>query len=163
MAEIGKGILEAILEDCRKKDVTLEKWLCVALERSKDNPIIPKKEQEKEETLEQKVTHLLKLLCVPANLQGYHYIRYAIIYSLENGKKINRVTKEVYPEIAHEFKTTPARVERAIRHAIESSFERVSQEAKQEIFGYIENDKIYKPTSSEYISSLIDYIRINEM
>ena len=110
--------------------------------------------------LEVEITNLLHELGVPAHIRGYQYLRYAIALVIEDITILNSITKSLYPEIAIRFETTPNRVERAIRHAIETSWERCELEVINRLFRYtVRNDK-GKPTNSEFIAMLGDKLRL---
>ncbi|MDR0918139.1 MAG: sporulation transcription factor Spo0A [Oscillospiraceae bacterium] len=107
------------------------------------------------------VTELIHQLGVPAHIKGYHYLREAILLCLDNTRLMESVTKELYPTVATRFVTTPSRVERAIRHAIEIAWDRGNVEILQEYFGYTINQQKGKPTNSEFIALLVDRIRLS--
>lgn len=110
--------------------------------------------------IEVRVTNLIHDVGVPAHIKGYQYLREAIILAVENADIINAVTKTLYPMLAKNFKTTPSRVERAIRHAIEVSWNRGQIEVHDKIFGYTVNSNKGKPTNSEFIAMLADLLRM---
>lgn len=110
--------------------------------------------------IEVRVTNLIHDVGVPAHIKGYQYLREAIIMSVENEEIINAVTKTLYPSLAKTFKTTPSRVERAIRHAIEVAWNRGQIEVHDKIFGYTVNSNKGKPTNSEFIAMLADMLRM---
>ena len=106
------------------------------------------------------VTKLLHELGVPSHIKGYQYIREGIIMLYENPNMIGGITKELYPEIASKYDTTVSRVERAIRHAIEVSWNRGDWKLMEEIFGHsVDIDKA-KPTNSEFIVTISDKLRL---
>ena len=107
-------------------------------------------------TLEAEVTAILHEVGVPAHIKGYQYVREAIIIVVQNMDAINAVTKVLYPEVAKRFNTTPSRVERAIRHAIEVAWDRGDLETLQGYFGYTVNSAKGKPTNSEFIAMIAD-------
>lgn len=110
--------------------------------------------------LEVEITNLLHELGVPAHIRGYQYLRYAIALVINDITILNSITKALYPEIAIKFDTTPNRVERAIRHAIETSWERSELDVINRLFRYtVRNDK-GKPTNSEFIALLADKLRL---
>lgn len=110
--------------------------------------------------LETEITEMLHEIGVPAHIKGYQYMRYAIGLVVEDMSILNSITKTLYPEIAIKFQTTPNRVERAIRHAIETAWERSDFETVNKMFRYtIRNDK-GKPTNSEFIALLADKLRL---
>jgi two-component system response regulator (stage 0 sporulation protein A) len=106
------------------------------------------------------VTELIHQLGVPAHIKGYHYLREAILFCIDDKKLLESVTKELYPTVADKFVTTPSRVERAIRHAIEIAWDRGNVEILQDYFGYTINQQKGKPTNSEFIALLVDKIRL---
>ncbi len=110
--------------------------------------------------IEREVTDCILELGIPAHIKGYYYIRTAIIMSMENPELLHAVTKILYPTIAKKFQTTPSRVERAIRHAIEVSWERGDIEKLQAVFGYTVSVNKGKPTNSEFIALLADKLRL---
>ena len=106
------------------------------------------------------VTKILHDLGVPSHIKGYQYIREGIILLYNNPDMIGGITKELYPEIASKFDTTVSRVERAIRHAIEVSWNRGDWDLMEEIFGHsVDIDKA-KPTNSEFIVTVADKLRL---
>ena len=110
--------------------------------------------------IEVMVTDVLHDVGVPANIQGYNYVRTAIVLAIKNGDVLNRVTKELYPSVAQIHKTTPSRVERSIRHAIETAWDRGDIEVLASYFGYAVHGKKKKPTNSEFIALISDRIRL---
>lgn len=123
-------------------------------------PVVPIKEEES--TLEKVVTQLLRELGVPANIRGYKYLRTAIVISVKDIEMMSSVTKVLYPKVAKLHQTTPSRVERAIRHAIEVTWSsRGNLDAIESIFGYTVSVHKGKPTNSEFIALLVDKIRLN--
>ncbi len=110
--------------------------------------------------LEQEVTNIIHDVGVPAHIKGYQYLREAIIMSVLDMDMLNSVTKILYPEVAKKFQTTPSRVERAIRHAIEVAWSRGRVETIEEMFGYTISIGKGKPTNSEFIALITDKIRL---
>ncbi len=107
------------------------------------------------------ITDLLHDLGVPSNIRGYQYIREGIQIFYRNGNAISYITKDVYPEIAKKFNTTATRVERAIRHAIEVSWNRGDLDLMNDIFGNSLNVNRDKPTNSEFLTTLADRLKVN--
>lgn len=107
-----------------------------------------------------KVTELLKEIGIPSNIKGYNYVREAILWCLEREDKVIKITKELYPAVATVFGTTASRVERAIRHAVEVSFDRGNIEMLNKIFKHSISFNRGKPTNSEAISTLVEYIEL---
>jgi len=112
--------------------------------------------------LETKVTNILHEIGVPAHIRGYHYMRDAIMMSVEDMDVLNYITKELYPSIAKKCNTTPSRVERAIRHAIEVAWNRGKVDAIDALFGYTVNNHKGKPTNSEFIALIADRLRLEQ-
>ena len=113
-----------------------------------------------EENLEALVTNVIHEVGVPAHIKGYQYLREAIIMVVNDIDVINQITKSLYPKIAEKFATTPSRVERAIRHAIEVAWGRGQQEVVENIFGYTISAAKGKPTNSEFIAMIADKLRL---
>ena len=110
--------------------------------------------------LQMAITKLLHELGVPSHIKGYNYIREGITMIYSNPSLSSAITKELYPEIANKFNTTASRVERAIRHAIEVSWNRANWELMEEVFGYsVDIDKA-KATNSEFIVTVADKLRL---
>lgn len=114
----------------------------------------------KEKNLETDVTNIIHEIGVPAHIKGYQYLRDAIIMSVDNREVINSITKVLYPTIAKMNKTTPSRVERAIRHAIEVAWSRGKMDTIDGLFGYTIHTGKGKPTNSEFIALIADKIRL---
>ena len=110
--------------------------------------------------LEQDVTDMIHEIGVPAHIKGYQYLREAIMMAVEDIDMLNSITKVLYPTIAKKFQTTPSRVERAIRHAIEVAWSRGRMETLDALFGYTVNNGKGKPTNSEFIALIADRIRL---
>lgn len=109
------------------------------------------------------ITKLLHDLGIPSHIKGYQYIRDSIYMIYENPSLIGGITKELYPDIAKKYHTTISRVERAIRHAIEVSWNRGDWDLMEEIFGHsVDIDKA-KPTNSEFIVTIADKLRIDSL
>ena len=107
------------------------------------------------------ITKMLHELGIPSHIKGYQYIREAVNIIFKNPSFIGGITKELYPELAKKFNTTVSRVERAIRHAIEVSWNRGNLDFMEELFGYsVDIDKA-KPTNSEFIVTIADKLRLD--
>jgi len=115
-----------------------------------------------EPNLEAVVTEVLHEIGVPAHIKGYQYLREAIIMAINDMEAINSVTKVLYPEVANKFDTTPSRVERAIRHAIEVAWDRGDIEVLQKFFGYTVSNVKGKPTNSEFIAMIADCLSLKQ-
>ena len=110
--------------------------------------------------LESIVTDVILNIGVPAHIKGYHYIREAIMLSVNDPNMINSVTKLLYPTVAKKFDTTSSRVERAIRHAIEIAWDRGDVDTLNSYFGYTINTGRGKPTNSEFVAMIADKLRL---
>ncbi|WP_312636718.1 sporulation transcription factor Spo0A [Oscillibacter sp.] len=107
-------------------------------------------------SLKNMVTDIIHEIGVPAHIKGYQYLREAILIAVDDMDVINAVTKVLYPEVARRFSTSPSRVERAIRHAIEVAWDRGDLETLQKFFGYTVSNTKGKPTNSEFIAMIAD-------
>jgi len=110
--------------------------------------------------LEVTISDIMHQVGVPAHIKGYQYLREAIILSIEDTEMISSVTKVLYPTVAKTFKTTPSRVERAIRHAIEVAWDRGDVDVLSSYFGYTIQNQRGKPTNSEFIAMISDKLRL---
>ena len=112
------------------------------------------------DSLEVQVTEILHQIGVPAHIKGYHYLRDSILMAIEDPDIINAVTKRLYPGVAKKYETTPSRVERAIRHAIEVAWDRGDVDVLNSYFGYTIHNTRGKPTNSEFIAMISDRLRL---
>ncbi len=111
--------------------------------------------------LQVSITKMLHELGIPSHIKGYQYIREAVGIIFDKPEVIGGITKELYPELASKYNTTVSRVERAIRHAIEVSWNRGNLDFMEEIFGYsVDIDKA-KPTNSEFMVTIADKLRLD--
>ncbi|WP_322905434.1 sporulation transcription factor Spo0A [Paenibacillus campi] len=110
--------------------------------------------------LDASITAIIHEIGVPAHIKGYQYLREAITMVYNNIEILGSITKTLYPAIAEKFKTTPSRVERAIRHAIEVAWTRGNIDSISHLFGYTINISKSKPTNSEFIAMVADKLRI---
>jgi two-component system response regulator (stage 0 sporulation protein A) len=111
-------------------------------------------------SLEAEVTRMIHQMGVPAHVKGYQYLRDSIVNVVKEVSLLGAVTKELYPMIALKYNTTPSRVERAIRHAIELAWDRGNVEFMNKFFGYTINLERGKPTNSEFIAMVADKLRM---
>ena len=114
-----------------------------------------------ERNLETDVTDMIHEIGVPAHIKGYQYLRDAIMMVVEDMNMLNSITKVLYPTIAKKYQTTPSRVERAIRHAIEVAWSRGKVDTIDHLFGYTVSVGKGKPTNSEFIALIADKIRLD--
>ena len=121
---------------------------------------IPQSEKKNEDSLEALVTNVIHEVGVPAHIKGYQYLREAIMMVVNDIDIINQITKQLYPDIAQKYHTTPSRVERAIRHAIEVAWGRGQPDVVENIFGYTVSAAKGKPTNSEFIAMIADKLRL---
>ena len=155
-----------ILDDLMQADKEFQIMITVPAGKLKDKPVqsfkavFDKLETPKVVDLEGEVTNMIHEIGVPAHIKGYQYLREAIIMSVEDTSVLSSITKILYPGIAKRFETTPSRVERAIRHAIEVAWSRGKMETLDNLFGYTINTGKGKPTNSEFIALIADRIRL---
>ena len=119
-------------------------------------------EESTRRRLEMRITSIIHEIGVPAHIKGYQYLREAIGLAVEDMDVINAVTKVLYPAVAKKYATTPSRVERAIRHAIEVAWDRGDLETLQKYFGYTVSNAKGKPTNSEFIAMIADRISLGD-
>ncbi len=112
------------------------------------------------QSIEALVTSIIHEIGVPAHIKGYQYLREAIIIAVNDMDVINAITKVLYPQVAKTFQTTPSRVERAIRHAIEVAWDRGDLDTLQRFFGYTVSNTKGKPTNSEFIALIADKLQL---
>jgi len=117
-------------------------------------------ERKPEVNIETMVTSVIHEIGVPAHIKGYQYLREAIMIAVRDMDVINAITKVLYPQVAKAFQTTPSRVERAIRHAIEVAWDRGDLETLQQFFGYTVSNTKGKPTNSEFIALIADKLHL---
>ena len=122
--------------------------------------INPDPAQTGRESLEERIANLFLTVGIPAHIKGYQFLREAVRMVIENPDMINRITKELYPGIAHRFGTTSSKVERAIRHAIEVAWNRGRIEALDEAFGRNVCSLEDKPTNGEFIALVADRLSV---
>jgi len=149
---MGKGALFFMPKPCQE-EALLERMRGVCLPpRVDDHPT----------DLKNLVTDIIHEIGVPAHIKGYQYLREAIMIAVDDMDVINAVTKVLYPEVAKRFGTTPSRVERAIRHAIEVAWDRGDLETLQKFFGYTVSNTKGKPTNSEFIAMISDRLILEQ-
>ena len=122
----------------------------------------PAAPEEQGSALKNQVTAIIHEIGVPAHIKGYQYLREAILIAVDDVEVINAVTKVLYPAVAKRFATTPSRVERAIRHAIEVAWDRGDLETLQKYFGYTVSNSKGKPTNSEFIAMISDRLILEQ-
>lgn len=118
------------------------------------------KELQNRPSVEAMVTEIIHQIGVPAHIKGYHYLRKAILLSIDQEEYLHAITKQLYPDIAKFFATTPSRVERAIRHSIEVAWDRGDVDVLNSYFGYTIHNTRGKPTNSEFIAMISDIMRL---
>ena len=124
------------------------------------NVVIRDTVNHKKYVLENEITGMIHEIGVPAHIKGYQYLRESITLAVNDPDIINSITKILYPTIAKKFETTPSRVERAIRHAIEVAWNRGNPDVLNDLFGYTISNGKGKPTNSEFIALIADNIRL---
>lgn len=115
-----------------------------------------------DKTTEEKIFDMMLDMGIPAHLKGYHYMKAAVIMAIDDMKVVGSVTKLLYPEIAKRYNTTDGKVERAIRNAIEISWERGNRKTFETLFGYSRENGPTRPTNSEYIAAIADVLTVKE-
>ena len=128
--------------------------------RGDQNPPREQPRSSGKPNIETMVTGIIHEIGVPAHIKGYQYLREAIIIAVEDMDVINAITKVLYPQVAKTFQTTPSRVERAIRHAIEVAWDRGDLDTLQRFFGYTVSNTKGKPTNSEFIALIADKLQL---
>ncbi len=121
----------------------------------------PKQSINKEIEIEQEITEILQNLKIPPHYKGYAYLRRAILHCVKEPILINEVTKKLYPKIAEEFNSTPNRVERSMRFAIETAWNKGEIEYLHQLMGYTIDEKKGKPTNVSFIAKISDRIRLD--
>ena len=128
--------------------------------RGGENRRYPAPRRMDKNSIESMVTGIIHEIGVPAHIKGYQYLREAIIIAVNDMDVINAITKVLYPQVAKTFQTTPSRVERAIRHAIEVAWDRGDLDTLQSFFGYTVSNTKGKPTNSEFIALIADRLQL---
>lgn len=152
-----------VVEGLTEQGFTMEDFAQFVRELGERNLSTGAKEKEMPVQLHQRVTKMMHEVGIPAHIKGYQYVRAAIEDVVVDPKLLDVVTKKLYPGVAKEFGTTPSRVERAIRHAIECAWDRGAVEVFEEYFGNTVSAMKGKPTNSEFIAMLADHIRNEQM
>lgn len=109
---------------------------------------------------EEMIFEMMLDMGIPAHLKGYHYMKAAVVMAIQDMKVVGSVTKLLYPEIAKRYNTTDGKVERAIRNAIEISWERGNRQTFEKLFGYSSESGPGRPTNSEYIAAIADAVHL---
>ena len=148
------GVRYFISKPCNLQTVAERVLEIVAAERAEKKPF------RQEAQVEALVTSIIHEIGVPAHVKGYQYLREAILIAVDDMDVINAITKVLYPQVAKTFSTTPSRVERAIRHAIELAWDRGDLETLQKFFGYTVSNTKGKPTNSEFIALIADKLQL---
>ena len=155
-ASAGLGVRYLMMKPCDLPTLVerLEELRCDQPQRR------PDKRRPDKTTIESMVTGIIHEIGVPAHIKGYQYLREAIIIAVNDMDVINAITKVLYPQVAKTFQTTPSRVERAIRHAIEVVWDRGDLDTLQRFFGYTVSNTKGKPTNSEFIALIADKLQL---
>lgn len=152
--QIMEEVISALKEDSEEVDFSETETI---IENDSEES---KRTINSENDLKQETTELIREIGIPASLLGFRYAREAIILALKEPTAIDRITKEVYPEIAKNNETTSSRVERAIRHAVEVAWERGDVNVLSKYFGYTICSSRGKPTNSEFIAMTAEVLRL---
>ena len=154
-AAANLGVRYLMVKPC---DMTALVERLVEIREEKGNRSAPAKRSGT--NIEALVTGIIHEIGVPAHIKGYQYLREAIIIATQDMDVINAITKVLYPQVAKTFQTTPSRVERAIRHAIEVAWDRGDLDTLQRFFGYTVSNTKGKPTNSEFIALIADKLQL---
>lgn len=133
------------------------------LSRNNDTASIATSPSYEPVNVEGRISEIFLLVGIPAHIRGYHFLREAIKMVIEDKDCINRITKQLYPDVAKKFKTTPSKVERAIRHAIDVAWARGKAEGINQALGYTVYGNYDKPTNGEFIALVADKLSIENM
>lgn len=128
----------------------------IIITKKEGNVIEEEKKEVKYEEIENEITKILHDMGIPPHIKGFRYIRESVMMGYKDIRILNFITNKLYPSVAKKYQTTPIRVERAIRHAIEVTWEKGNKEGIEEIFGYRYSGK--RPTNSEFIAMIVDYL-----
>lgn len=155
-AEVDKieGILAAFVQAAQGCNIVISFSIPDELP---DNTVFNVTEMDTEKV----VTKLLHEIGIPVHIKGYQYLRDAIMISIKDKEMLTSITKFLYPAIAKMHQTTPSRVERAVRHAIEAAWSRGNVKILNDLFGYTISADKGKPTNSEFIALIVDEINVN--
>lgn len=107
----------------------------------------------------EEIGELLEQLGLDRKEKGFERLSYAIAVTAQEFERAGSVTKLLYPDLAKHFQTTPEKIERSLRHLIEKSWEKGEKTRFEELFGYHRDNSEIRPTNSEYIAILADWIR----
>ena len=154
-AAAGLGVAYLILKPC-DMDALVDRLEELRGDAGRSIPI----RRAPGQSIEALVTGIIHEIGVPAHIKGYQYLREAIIIAVNDMDVINAITKVLYPQVAKTFQTTPSRVERAIRHAIEVAWDRGDLDTLQRFFGYTVSNTKGKPTNSEFIALIADKLQL---
>ncbi len=154
-AAAGLGVAYLILKPC-----DMEALVDRLDELRGDRQNLALRKPATQQSIEALVTGIIHEIGVPAHIKGYQYLREAIIIAVNDMDVINAITKVLYPRVAKAFQTTPSRVERAIRHAIEVAWDRGDLDTLQRFFGYTVSNTKGKPTNSEFIALIADRLQL---
>ena len=155
-AAASLGVMYLMLKPC-DMEALVERLEEIRCGDSQRNAPMRKPSQQ---SIEAMVTNIIHEIGVPAHIKGYQYLREAIMIAVEDMDVINAITKVLYPQVAKTFQTTPSRVERAIRHAIEVAWDRGDLDTLQRFFGYTVSNTKGKPTNSEFIALIADRLQL---
>lgn len=155
-AAAGLGVRYFMAKPCRAETVVERLVEIISADDQEKRHVVKRAEVN----IEAMVTSVIHEIGVPAHIKGYQYLREAIKIAVNDMEVINAITKVLYPQVAKAFATTPSRVERAIRHAIEVAWDRGDLETLQRFFGYTVSNTKGKPTNSEFIALIADRLQL---
>lgn len=152
-----------LINDCNSYNISyylIKPYSIISLEKKVNETFENKPVLFNNNSLDLEVSQLLHNLGIPSHIRGYKYIRDGIMI-IFNSNSVSLVTKDIYPQIAKKYDTTPSRVERAIRHAIEVSWIRGDINLMEELFGFSVSCDKSKPTNSEFLTTIADRIKLD--
>ena len=155
-----------IMKDLTKYNVDyymMKPFSLESIETRLKDILVSKKINNRNMEIDRRISKVLHNLGIPSHIKGYIYIRESIKIMYDSTELVGGITKEIYPEIAKKYDSTISRVERAIRHAIEISWNRGDYEMMEEIFGNSVDFDRSKPTNSEFIATIADHLRLSEI
>ena len=114
----------------------------------------------KDKLLDERLANIFISAGIPPHIKGYQFLREAVKQAVNDPGMINNITKMLYPAVAERFGTSPSKVERAIRHAIEVAWDRGDVDVLNSYFGYTIHISRGKPTNSEFIAMIADKLRL---
>ena len=133
------------------------------VKNTRPRPLVKSYNAIKRSGLEQRITEIFMTVGIPAHIKGYQFLREAIKMAIDAPEIINSITKRLYPDVADHFQTSPSKVERAIRHAIEVAWNKGKIENINSLFGVKVYSSNEKPTNGEFIALVADKMMLENI